>query len=141
MSSYLLPSSGRLWTSSSVQRLLRVAMCIARLSSVGRPLACAEDTHVNGGGRHRLIPMRSVAPQQQATLGGRAESRRHITVCHMTMPAPSAPQVLVQKIRLRVEVLEPRSMQQQIVNLIRDDDQLARNALLSERGHELNALA
>jgi hypothetical protein len=45
----------------------------------------------------------------------------------------SGPQLLVQEIRLRVEVRQPRSMEQQIVNLIRDHDQFVGNLVLVMR--------
>ena len=53
-SSYLLPSSGRLCNSSSVQRLVSIATCMTRPSSAKIwPRACAEDASSRPKHRHR----------------------------------------------------------------------------------------
>src|SRR5512143_326484 len=46
--SYLLPSSGKLWTSSNVHCLVRVAICMRVLSSCAGSAACVEVTLASG---------------------------------------------------------------------------------------------
>src|SRR5690348_10002327 len=74
MSSYLLPSSGSRWSSSSVHALVGIAT--ESLPSRNEGDACAEDTQRRRTARHRIIPSRFGRRHLHATLGGRAESRR-----------------------------------------------------------------
>src|SRR5437868_9910075 len=81
-SSYLLPSSGSRWSSSSVHALAGIDIAMETLSSRNRRDACAEDTQRRRTRPHRITPSRCGRRHLHGTLGGRAESRRQHRYVH-----------------------------------------------------------
>src|SRR5437763_561023 len=74
MTSYLLPSSGRRCSSSSVHALAGIDNATEFLSSRNECEACVEDTPPRHTRRHRIIAPRCEGRHLHATLGARAES-------------------------------------------------------------------
>src|SRR5690348_7533044 len=75
MTSYLLPSSGSRWSSSSVHALLGIDIAMGLSSRTGHD-ACAEDTHGRRTCRHPITALRRERLSLHATLGRAAESRQ-----------------------------------------------------------------